>query len=99
MKRLLTGAFAIGCAAVFGQIKATAPAAIMLVQTTITVEAEHDGDATIPELKAGEVIASKGDKRFPVTDMVPLRGRNAELQLFLLIDDASTTTLGLSWMI
>jgi len=36
----------------------------------------------------------QGKEKLPVTEAVPLRGDNADLQLYILIDDASNWTLG-----
>ena len=38
-------------------------------------------------------MASEGKEKLPVTAVVPLRGENADLQFYILIDDASNWTL------
>jgi hypothetical protein len=93
-KLLFTTGLAMGSILLFAQDKAQPPPGVVQVQTIITVEAQHDHDKAIPSLKAGDVIAYKGEEHFQVTDLVPFEGENAGLQLFLLIDDASSATLG-----
>src|SRR5579863_6811792 len=62
------------------------------VQTIITVEARHGKD--VPGLNQGDVMASERHERLQVTDLIALKGENAGLELFLLLDDASATSLG-----
>ncbi|MBZ5677059.1 MAG: hypothetical protein LAP61_22675 [Acidobacteriia bacterium] len=58
----------------------------------ITVEARHGKD--VPSLHPEDVLAYERDQRLRVTDVVPLQGEHAGLELFLLLDDASNTSLG-----
>jgi hypothetical protein len=62
------------------------------VQTIVTVEARHGKD--VPLLTRDDVAAYERRDRLQVTDVVPLQGQNADLDLFLLVDDASSWTLG-----
>jgi len=62
------------------------------VQMVITAEARHGKEA--PSLHAQDVMAFHKDQRLPVTDLIPCQGKHAALELFLLIDDASSTILG-----
>jgi hypothetical protein len=62
------------------------------VQIVVTAESEH-GDG-IPTIAQKDVIAYQGRDRRPVTKWVPLTGDRAGLQLAILIDDSSTSSLG-----
>jgi len=63
------------------------------VRVVVTVEARHGKD--IPVVNRGDVIVHQGRDRAQVTDWLPLQGDHAGLELFLLLDDASNTSLGL----
>jgi hypothetical protein len=67
------------------------------VQTIMTVEARHDHDNAVPSLKQEDVMAYERKTRLLVTDLVSCQGENAGLELFLVIDDASDTSLGLQF--
>jgi hypothetical protein len=58
----------------------------------VTVEARHGKD--IPVLNRGDVMVFQKSQRLRVTDLVPLQGEHAGLELFILIDDASSSSLG-----
>jgi len=62
------------------------------VQMVITAEARRGSD--IPALAKEDVMVYQGHERDSVIDWVPLQGEHAQLQLFLLMDDASRTSLG-----
>ena len=72
--------------------KAPAPAPDVQVQMTVTVEARHGSEP--PILHANDVLAFQRDERLAVTDFMPCRDEHAGLDLFILIDDASSTELG-----
>lgn len=60
---------------------------IVPVSVVVSVEARHGND--IPEVNNKEdVRAFEGRNRLTVTDWVPLRGSQAEMQLLVVIDDA-----------
>ena len=61
------------------------------VRAVITVEARHGKE--IPSLQSGDVMVYEGRDRDQVTDLLPLTGEHAALQLFVLIDDASNGAL------
>src|SRR5919109_2733186 len=61
------------------------------IHTVITVEAHHG--TNIPVINTGDVMVYEGHDRDQVTDMVPLVGDHAGLELFLLIDDAANSSL------
>ena len=57
----------------------------------VTVEAHHG--ANIPVINREDVMVYEGRDRDRVTDWVPLVGDHAGVQLFVLIDDASNSSL------
>jgi hypothetical protein len=74
--------------AVQGQDNASA------VPVTMTVTVNVAPDKQLPQIRREEVIVKLNGKRVPVTEWVPAQGDRAGLDLFVLIDDASDTTLG-----
>jgi hypothetical protein len=58
----------------------------------VTVEARHGSN--VPEINREDAMVYQGHDRDKVTDWVPLQGDHAGLELFVLIDDASNTSLG-----
>lgn len=62
------------------------------VHLVVTVEAKHN--ATLPELKAADIMVFEGKERDQVTEWVPAQGDRAGLELMILIDDDSSTSLG-----
>jgi len=62
------------------------------VQMVVTVEAVHG--KTVPVLYQQDVMIRQGQDRLPVTAWVPLQGDQAGLELFVLLDDSSSTILG-----
>ena len=67
-------------------------AGMVPVHMVVTAEARHGGE--VPFIKREDVTVYQGRNRAEVTDWVPLQGERAGLQLFLLLDDASATSLG-----
>lgn len=67
-------------------------AATVPVKMTVTLNVSPDKQ--MPEIKQEDVIVKLNKKRVPVTGWVPAQGNQAGLDLFLLIDDASDTSLG-----
>lgn len=61
------------------------------VHVVLTVEAHHG--TNIPVINREDVMVYEGHDRDKVTDMVPLVGDHAGLELFILIDDASNSSL------
>ncbi len=72
------------------QGKDTAPG--VPVQMVVTAEARHGKEA--PALHPQDVMVFQGKQRLQVTDLTACHGDHAALELFLLIDDASGTGLG-----
>lgn len=62
------------------------------VHMVITVES-HKG-SEVPALKSGDVMVHEGKARDQVVDLVPAQGDHAGLELFVLLDDSSSTSLG-----
>lgn len=58
----------------------------------VTVEPKHGSNA--PVINREDVMVFEGHDRDTVTDWIPLQGDRAGLQLFILIDDESSTSLG-----
>jgi len=57
------------------------------VSIVVSVEARHGKD--IPTLNKEDVRAQEGHNRLQVTDWIPLQGSQADLELLVLIDEAS----------
>jgi hypothetical protein len=70
------------------QVPESGPAVHMLV----TAEARHGAD--VPVIQKEDVMVYQGRDRVKATDWIPLQGDHAELELFLLLDDASGSSLG-----
>jgi hypothetical protein len=66
---------------------------VVPVKIVVTVEA-HKGAAT-PQITDADVMVYENNHRRRVTNWAPLRGDRGGLQLWLLIDDGTDTTLGL----
>lgn len=62
------------------------------VQIVVTAEARHA--KTVPALNREDVQVHQGNDRLQISDWIPLTGDHAALQLFILIDDSSSTSLG-----
>jgi hypothetical protein len=76
--------------AAFGQ-QTSPPTNIAAAHTVVTVEAHHG--MNIPAIYREDVMVYEGHERDQVTDWVPLVDDHAELQLFILIDDVSNSSL------
>ncbi len=86
MKSLLLAVCALPCLA------ATVGTASAPVQMVVTVEARRGGN--VPTLNQEDFIVKQGSASLKVTDAVALRGSDAALELYILLDDASRWTLG-----
>src|SRR5690349_2904196 len=62
------------------------------VHVVVTVEPRHGSN--VPLINREDVMVYQGHDRAKVTDWIPLQGEHAGLQLFILIDDAASTSLG-----
>jgi len=62
------------------------------VHMVVTVEAQHG--SVPPEITSRDVMVYEGHDRDQVLDWVPMQGDHAALDLFVLLDDSSNTSLG-----
>jgi hypothetical protein len=85
---LVVAAFASGLSAVAQEASSTG----IPVHVVVTVEPRHGSN--VPVIHREDVMAFQGRDRAKVTDWSPLQGERAGLQLFILIDDAASTSLG-----
>jgi hypothetical protein len=58
----------------------------------VTVEPRHG--TNVPEIQRGDVMVFEGHTRDTVTDWIPAQGDHAALELFILIDDGASASLG-----
>ncbi len=58
----------------------------------VTVEPHHGSD--VPTVNREDVMVYEGKDRDPVTEWTPAQGEHAALELFLLLDDGSNSSLG-----
>lgn len=70
-----------------------APAATVPARMTVTLRVLGD-DKRMPEVNREDVIVRQGKDRLQVTGWTPARGDRSGLDLFILIDDASDSSLG-----
>jgi hypothetical protein len=81
---------AMSLAPVFAEDKA--PAQAVTVQITVTVEARHG--LNVPTMNPEDFVVYQGKERLRLVNAVPLQGNHGDLELFLLLDDSSSWTLG-----
>jgi len=62
------------------------------VRMLVTVEPKHGSN--IPAINRNEVMVYEGKDRDTVTEWVPAQGDRAAMELFILIDDESSSSLG-----
>jgi hypothetical protein len=93
----------ISLAALFGTVLWTCLAASAQSEQTssetgipshIVVTAEPHKGKTVPTINEGDVMVYEGHTRDKVTEWIPATGDHATLDLFIFIDDSSTTELG-----
>lgn len=72
--------------------QASTPAATVPVTMIVSVEAKHGKEE--PVIYKEDVRVFHDRDRLPVKDWVPYRGDQAGLELYVLIDDSSTTEVG-----
>lgn len=58
----------------------------------VTVEPHHGSN--VPEIKREDVMVYEGHVRDQVTEWIPAQGDHAALELFVLLDDSSSSSLG-----
>ena len=89
MSRLfLIASFVVGATPLLARDEPKTAAGLTPVQAIVTVEARQGKD--VPALKPGDVMVQERHQRLQVTDVAG----DAGLELFLLVDDASDTSLG-----
>jgi hypothetical protein len=77
----------------FGTVSAQEPAAGGVpAHLLVTVEPRHGSN--VPVINREDVMVYEGHDRDPVTEWVPAQGDRAALELFILLDDGSSTSLG-----
>jgi hypothetical protein len=91
---------ALGCAVFVcgtGMLAAqqAAPANGIPAHLVVTVEPHHGN--SVPNINREDVMVFEGHDRDTVTDWIPAQGDHAALELFILIDDASTSNLGVQF--
>src|SRR6202023_2429960 len=62
------------------------------VHVVVTVEGHKGGET--PVINREDVMVHEGHDRDPVIDCVPAQGEHALLELMIMLDDGSNTTLG-----
>jgi len=62
------------------------------VQLVVTVEPKHGNE--VPAIRRDDVMVYEGHDRDQIVDWIPAQGDHAALQLFILIDDSSSSSLG-----
>lgn len=67
------------------------------VPVSIFVSAQPKHGQEVPAIYPEDVMVFQGDQRMRVTEWAPLQGEQAGLELFLLIDDAIDSSLGLQF--
>ena len=85
--------FAAGGSLAYAQNSPPAAPDLVPVHAIVTVEA-RDHDQSVPSLSNGDVMAYERRERLRVTDLLALNGDHAGLELFCLLDDSSSTSLG-----
>lgn len=93
-KVFLVSTLAVGSLILISQSKSQSDSGLVPVRTILTIEARHKNDANIPVLNREDLMAYEQKERLQVTDLAPFAGQNAGLQLFLLLDDTSSSSLG-----
>jgi hypothetical protein len=88
----LVGVMALGTAA--GQSNAKESGNSIQVHMVVTVEPLRDDENTVGALTKEDVKVEQRKDRLAVTQWIPSRGAQGGLQLFILIDDTSDTSLG-----
>lgn len=79
-------------AALSWSFQQSASSSTVPVSLIVSVEAKHGKD--IPTIHREDVRVFHGSERLSVTEWVALQGDHADLELFLLIDDATNPSLG-----
>src|SRR5579864_1570247 len=62
------------------------------VRLTVTAEAKHGND--VPVIQKNDVMVYEGKDRDQVVDWIPAQGDHSGQEVFILLDDSSSTNLG-----
>lgn len=65
------------------------------VSMVVSVEAKHGGE--VPTINREDVRVTQGSTLLSVMDWVPLQGRRAELELFVVLDEATDTAVSVQF--
>ncbi len=93
MRTLNIAAISMAISAALALAQNTAPASGVPVRMIVTVEG-HDGK-DIPALKPEDVMVFEGKDRARVTEWILPQGERASLELYVLMDDAVSSSVGL----
>jgi len=85
----------IGWGAALQSSSKITPVGTVPVSMVVSVEAKHGGE--VPTIAREDVRVYQGKDRVQVTSWVPLQGDEAELELYVLIDDSADTRIGLQF--
>jgi hypothetical protein len=88
MSRPIPGVLILSLVGLLGPAPGQAADAPAPVHMIVTEEGRNG--AALPPLKVGDVIAHQGGKVLRVTALTPCQGENAAMELFLVLDDASS---------
>jgi hypothetical protein len=85
-------AWAMGIYAVGTVVAQQAPVAMEPRHLIVTVEPKHGKE--VPVINRDEIMVYEGHDRDQVTDWIPAQADHAALELFILLDDGSSVSLG-----
>jgi hypothetical protein len=94
LKKQMIYSLLVVAGAVFGVSPSNAADVPSKANVKMTVTASVADGKRMPEINPEDVVVQRGKQRLRVTGMVPAQGVHAGLDLFIVIDDASTPTLG-----
>ena len=92
IRKVVIGAIALTFSGVGAQAQGSASSNGNEVHMVVTAEARHG--AEIPAIGREDVMVFENHTRAKVVDWVPLQGERAGLELYILLDDSSNTSLG-----
>lgn len=75
-----------------GVSRKAAPATGMSLHMVVTAESLHGSN--LPLIRPDDLMVYEGHNRDQVTGLTPLEGEHADLDLFILLDDAASDSLG-----
>lgn len=92
MFRVLIGIVSLLASVEILAAQESSPGAGGSVNLVVTVEARHGSN--VPDIGRDDVMVYEGRDRDRVTGWLPLQGDHAGLELFILLDDSSSVSLG-----